>query len=202
MVWHKAVGWGLRLFPVHVAWQASTPRFERPTLLQEINQCHKLGRGPVLLLLFPADTSAQQKGHGRSTSTSKAVMGGWLFPCPLLAQEAGGTSRLPTGHKDPCQGILTPCTWCFDTVQFVPNWGSVPTSLLWAFAISGSVDMSSALRARGSVLQIEDWQLSSCKENDWLYLCLIHCYLVHMHNSCLIFCGNFQKILSLSLLAK
>lgn len=88
--------------------------------------------------------------------------------------------------KDHCSGTLAPHTLCFDTIWLVPNWGSGPRPLLWTFAIPRNINVSSDLRARGSVLQIEDWQLSLCKENDWLYLFLIHCYLVHMHNSCLI----------------
>lgn len=83
-------------------------------------------------------------------------------------------------------GTGAPCTRCFDTVNLVPNWGSGPRSLLWDFVIPGSLDAYSDVRGRGSVFKIKDRQLSLCKENDWLYPFLIHCYLVHMHNSCLI----------------
>lgn len=93
----------------------------------------------------------------------------------------------PIGHNGPMHsGTAAPCIQCFDTVNFVPNWGSGPRSLLWDFAVPGSLDTSNDVRPRGSVFKIKDWQLSLCKENDWLYLFLIHCYLVHMHNSCLI----------------
>lgn len=108
------------------------------------------------------------------------------FPLPYCPRELEASADYPTGHKGLRLGTLDPRTRCFAAVQFVPNQGPAPRPLLWAFAIPESVDTFSDLRARGSVLQLEDWQLFSCKENDWLYLFLIHCYLVHMHNSCLI----------------
>lgn len=123
--------------------------------------------------------------HPNACSTFRRPQ--WVAGCfHLPHREPKASAGDPTGHKDPRSGTLAPCTRCSDTVQFVPYQGSGPRPLLWAFATPGTVDMSSDLRARGCVLQIEDWQLSSCKENDWLYLFLIHCYLVHMHNSCLI----------------
>lgn len=164
-------------------------------LAAEIKRCHRPVRGPVMSLLLPAAITAQQKSQDRSTSTSPPVPV-WLsqgsdgcLDVSLSLSSTGSLRQLnyPTGHNGPMHsGAGAPCTWCFDTVHFIPNWGSGPRSLLWDFAIPGSLDMSSDVRARGSVFKIKDWQLSLCKENDWLYLFLIHCYLVHMHNSCLI----------------
>lgn len=167
--------------------------FEKTALLQGINWCHRLGRVPVIPFFLPATTTAQRKSYDRSISASpcslldfqKAEIGGCLLPWHWY-KELEASAYYPKGHKDAHSRSLAPCTLCFDTVWFVPNGGSGPRPLLWAFAIPGNVYKSSDLKARGSVLQTEDWQLSSCKENDWLYLFLIHCYLVHMHNSCLI----------------
>lgn len=164
-------------------------------LAAEIKRCHRPVRGPVMSLLLPAAITAQQKSQDRSTSTSPPVPA-WLsqgsdgcLDVSLSLSSTGSLRQLnyPTGHNGPMHsGAGAPCTRCFDTVHFIPNWGSGPRSLLWDFAIPESLDTSSDVRARGSVFKIKDWQLSLCKENDWLYLFLIHCYLVHMHNSCLI----------------
>lgn len=150
--------------------------------------------GPVLLLPLPATTAAQQglwQEHLHVPPNPCSAFGRlwWVagyFPLPSWRRKLEASTDYSTEHKGLCSGALAPCPQRFDTVQLVPIQGFGPRPLLWASVIPGSVDVSSDLRARGSVLQIEDWQLFSRKENDWLDLFLIHCYLVHMHNSCLI----------------